>query len=174
MTNRDLLGIATTAKIGSHPLHPMLVPFPIVLLSATFACDLAYWQTARPFWAEAAFWSLGAAIVMAALAAVAGFTDFLGNAAVRDLRDAWYHMIGNVTAVVLALISFWIRYQYGVEQGARPWGLVLSTIIVILLVYTGWKGGDLVYRHRIGMHPEAPAEGGASLTGSRSTGVHTS
>jgi uncharacterized membrane protein len=83
-------------------------------------------------------------------------------------------MIGNVTAVVLALISFWIRYQYGVEQGARPWGLVLSTIIVILLVYTGWKGGDLVYRHRIGMHPEAPAEGGASLTGSRSTGVHTS
>ena len=82
MTDRDLLGIATTAKIGSHPLHPMLVPFPIVLLVATFACDLAYWQTARPFWAEAAFWSLGAAIVMAALAAVAGFTDFLGNAAV--------------------------------------------------------------------------------------------
>ena len=47
---------------------------------------------------------------------------------------------------------------------ALPWGLLLSTVIVALLVFTGWKGGDLVYEHRVGMHPEEPAEPSASTS----------
>src|SRR3954452_6073901 len=113
MAERDLLGIATTAKIGTHPLHPMLIPFPIALLVATFVCDLAYWSTANAFWATVAMWALGAGIVMAAAAALAGLTDFLGNARIRALSDAWQHMIGNVTAVVLSLIGFWVPLRGG-------------------------------------------------------------
>jgi uncharacterized membrane protein len=158
MTDRDLLGIATTAKIGDHPVHPMLVPFPIVLLIATFACDVTYWATGNAFWAQVAIWALGAAIVTAALAAIAGFTDFLGNARIRLMNDAWHHMIGNVLAVVLALINFWIRYREGAEPGVLPWGLLLSTVIVLILLYTGWKGGEMVHRHRVGVSPEAPAD----------------
>jgi uncharacterized membrane protein len=158
MSMPDFRGIATTAKLGSHPLHPMLVPFPIALLVATFACDVAYWWTRGDFWAQVAFWALGAAILMAALAAIAGLIDFMGNARIRALSDAWQHMIGNVVAVVLALVSFWLRYRYGATAGVLPWGLLLSAIVVGLLLFTGWKGGELVYRHRVGMHPEQPAE----------------
>lgn len=158
MTDRDLLGIATTAKIGSHPLHPMLVPFPIAFLVATFLCDLVYWSNADAFWAVAAMWALGAGIVMAAAAALAGLTDFLGNARIRNLNDAWHHLIGNVTAVVLSLISFWLRYRYGAAAGVLPWGLLLSLLVVLLLLYTGWKGGELAYHHRVGMHPEGPTD----------------
>jgi uncharacterized membrane protein len=167
MAERDLLGVATTAKIGSHPLHPMLVPFPIALLVAAFVCDLVYWGNRNVFWAEAAMWALGAGIVMAALAALAGLTDFVSNARIRDLNDAWHHMIGNVTAVVLSLISFWVRFRYGAAEGVLPWGLLLSFVVVLLLLYTGWKGGELVYHHRIGMLPESPKESEVPTSGHR-------
>jgi uncharacterized membrane protein len=152
MAERDLLGIATTVQVSGHPIHPLLVPLPIGFLVGTFLCDLAYLATGNGFWAEAAFWSLVAAIVTAALAAVVGFIDFFGNARIRALNDAWLHMIGNVTAVVLALVSLLLRW--GNPEGAvLPWGLVISTLIVLLIVFTGWMGGELAYRHRVGMLP---------------------
>ena len=159
-----LEGVATTANIGSHPLHPMLIPFPIAFLVATLLCDLVFLSSGNPGWAEGAFWCLAAALVSAAAAAVAGFVDFLGNKQIRDLGDAWRHMIGNVTAVVLALINFLIRFGDAAD-GVMPWGILLSLIVVGLLLYTGWKGGELVYRHRVGVHPVAPAR--ADLDGSR-------
>ena len=118
-------------------------------------CDLAYLATSGPGWADAALWCLGAALVGAAAAAVAGFADFLGNERIRDLGDAWRHMIGNVTVVVLALINFLLRYG-GPADAVWPWGVLLSIVIVGLLLYTGWKGGELVYRHRVGVHPVGP------------------
>ncbi|MER8715986.1 DUF2231 domain-containing protein [Mesorhizobium sp. M1295] len=96
----------------------------------------------------------GFVLLMSAAAALAGFTDFLGNSRVRSINAAWHHMVGNVVAVVLALASFMLRLSAGAAEGALPWGLALSTIVVLLLVYTGWKGGTLVYEHRVGVHPE--------------------
>ena len=128
----------STAQIAGHPVHPMLVPFPIAFLVATLACDLAFWWTLNPLWATATVWLLGAALVMAALAALAGLIDFLGEPAIRDKPQAWHHMIGNVTAVVLSLISFWLRYRYG-PAAVLPWGLVISLVVVLILLYTGWK-----------------------------------
>ena len=157
MADRELLGVATTAKLGGHPIYPMLVPFPIALLVATFISDLAFWGTGNLFWADTSFWLLAAGLVMGAAAAVAGFTDFFGNAQIRAIGDAWQHMIGNLIAVVLSLLSLIIRWGDPVA-GVMPWGLVLSTVVVLILLFTGWKGGSLVYHHRVGMQPEAPAE----------------
>ena len=103
-------------------------------------------------------WALGAGIVMAAVAALAGLTDFLGNARIRAINHAWHHMIGNVVAVVLAIVNFWIRWDQSAAGGVLPWGLVLSTVVFLLLLYTGWKGGELAYGQRVGMQPEAPRE----------------
>ena len=77
----------STAKIAGHPLHPMLVPFPIAFFAGTLAADLAYGKTGDAFWFLATEWLLGAGIVMALLAAVAGFTDFLGDQRIR--RPGW-------------------------------------------------------------------------------------
>jgi len=154
----DLYGIATTAKLARHPLHPMLIPFPIALLVATFACDLAFWATGNGFWAEVAMWALGAGIATAALAALAGLADFLGNAAIRVIDHAWHHMVGNVIAVVLSLVNFWLRLSDGAAAAILPGGLVLSVVVFLLLLYTGWKGGELAYGQRVGMRPEAPPQ----------------
>jgi uncharacterized membrane protein len=75
----------STANIFGHPIHPMLIPFPIAFFVATFVCDLVFWQTGNAIWITAATWLLGAGIVMAALAAMAGLTDFLGDQRIRDL-----------------------------------------------------------------------------------------
>src|SRR4051812_50022988 len=69
----------STAQIAGHPLHPMLIPFPVAFLVATFACDLIFWRTGNPAWSTAALWLLGAALVMAALAAGAGGAGFFGG-----------------------------------------------------------------------------------------------
>jgi uncharacterized membrane protein len=79
----------------------MLIPFPIAFFIATFVCDLVYWQTANAAWATAAIWLLGAGLIMAALAALAGLIDFLGDAQIRGLNDAWWHAGGNVVVVLI-------------------------------------------------------------------------
>src|SRR5665811_2176974 len=62
----------STAQIAGHPIHPMLIPFPIAFFVGTFVCDLVYWQMSNPAWAAATLWLLGAGLVMATLAAVMG------------------------------------------------------------------------------------------------------
>ena len=141
----------TTAALGDHPIHPMLIPFPVAFLVAAPIADLAFIGTGDGFWARAAMWLLGAGIVMALVAAVAGFTDFLSEPRIRSLNDAWYHMAGNLLAVVLAMINFGLRYAQGEEAAIKPWGVVLSLIVVGILLFTGWKGWEMVYRHRVGI-----------------------
>jgi uncharacterized membrane protein len=83
--NMALLNPRSTAQIAGHPLHPMLIPFPIAFLVATFVCDLIFWRTGNTAWSTAAIYLLGAALVMAAVAAIAGFTDFFGERRIRSL-----------------------------------------------------------------------------------------
>ena len=145
----------STATIGGHPIHPMIVPFPIGFLVATFVCDLVFWRTQNESWAIASMWLLGAGIVTAALAATIGFIDFFGDRRIRGLRDAWLHMIGNTIAAVLAIVSFYLRWRYGAAAAVLPWGFLLSTIVFVLLLFNGWKGGELVFRHHVGMVDES-------------------
>lgn len=145
----------STARIAGHPIHPMLVPFPIVLLVATLLSDVAYWQTREPFWATASFYLLSAGVLMALAAALAGFTDFLGDRRIRALAHAWQHMIGNIAVVLLSIFNLLIRI--GDPQGAiLPAGLLISAAVGLLLLFTGWLGGDLVFHHRVGVRDNHP------------------
>jgi uncharacterized membrane protein len=140
----------STASIAGHPIHPMLIPFPIALFVATFVCDLAYWQTSNGAWATAAIWLLGAGLIMAALAAVAGLTDVLGEPRIRALNDVWWHAGGNVLVVLIEFYNFYARYSEG-TSAIVPKGLVLSLVVVCILWFTGWKGWEMVYRYRVGV-----------------------
>jgi uncharacterized membrane protein len=141
--------IPSTASIAGHPIHPMLVPFPIAFLVGALATDLVYWGTADAFWARASIWLVGAGLVMAGVAAIFGLIDFL---TIRQARrtEGWVHLIGNVCVVVLALANLLIRLGDQVAA-ILPVGLILSAVTVALLLVTGWMGGELAYRHRIGV-----------------------
>jgi uncharacterized membrane protein len=144
----------STASIAGHPIHPMLIPFPIAFFVATFVCDLVYWQTTYTQWATAATWLLGAGIVMAAFAAVAGLTDVLSERRIRALNDAWWHAGGNVIVVLIEIYNWYARYTDGVAA-VVPKGLILSLIVTCILLFTGWKGWEMVYRHRVGIADDA-------------------
>jgi uncharacterized membrane protein len=143
----------STASIAGHPIHPMLIPFPIVFFVSTFACDVAFWITGNVLWTVAAIWLLGAGIIMAALAALVGLIDVLGEQRVRALGDAWWHAGGNMVVVLIEIYNWIARYSEG-AAAVLPKGLVLSLICVLILLFTGWKGWELVYKYRVGITDE--------------------
>jgi uncharacterized membrane protein len=147
----DHRGVRSTAAILGHPIHPMLVVFPIGFLVGALATDLAFWGTSDPFWARASEWLLGAGIVMGALAAVVGLIEFVTISRVRSLVAGWVHFLGNATAILLALWN--LLHRMGGDPSALvvPFGIILSAAVVGIFLVTGWLGGELVFRHRIGM-----------------------
>jgi uncharacterized membrane protein len=143
----------SSANVAGHPMHPILITLPIGLFAATLLFDLVYWQTAAEGWATGAMWLLGAGILAAALAAIAGLIDFMGDDRIRKISDAWQHAIGNVILVLVQIFSFYQRYRYG-AAAVVPLGLGLSVLAVLIMLFTGWKGGELVFRHRVAVYDE--------------------
>ncbi len=154
---------AATAKVAGHPIHPMLIYFPIAFLVGAFLADIAFAIDGDPGFAKGAVWLLGLGVVTALIAALAGFADFLGDSRIRRLSDAWQHMIGNLVAVALAIASLIMRLEAGAEAAVVPVGLLMSTAVVVILVFTGWKGGELVFRHRVAVQPAHPSFAGKDL-----------
>ena len=144
----------STAKIGGHPIHPMLVPFPIVCFIGTLVTDIAFlhYGGGNHGWAVAGRILLLVGLIMAALAAVTGLTDFLGEKRIQG-SDAVKHMLANVTAVVIELVNLILRWHNDAAIGKI--GVYLSAVVVLILLYSGWKGGDLVYRHGMGVQDSA-------------------
>lgn len=141
----------STASIAGHPIHPMIIPFPIAFLVSAFVTDLLFWSTATETWATVSMWLLGAGVVMGLVAALFGFIDFFGDERIRNLSDARLHMIVNLVAVVLALVNWYLRYKSGAAVGVFPFGIWISLATVLLLLVSGWKGGEMVFRHRVGV-----------------------
>lgn len=147
----------STLKIAGHPLHPMLVPLPIGFLIGAFLTDLAYWLTGWASFAYFSTWLLAAGIATALLAALGGFIDFAGEPRIRQIRKAWYHMFGNLLAVILSVINFLVHMRDG-AAAVLPEGIVLSGVVALLLLFNGWMGGELVFRHGVGVHDRHEGE----------------
>jgi uncharacterized membrane protein len=147
MTRADL---RSTAHIAHRPIHSMLVSVPITCFVGTLLTDIAYWRTAEMMWADFSAWLVTAGVILAYLAAVAGLIDFLGNRRVRAQGPAWPHAIGNLVVLVLATLNMLIHTRDG-WTSVVPWGLVLSAAVVLVLLFTGWMGWSMVYRHGVGV-----------------------
>lgn len=143
----------STAQIAGHPIHPMLVPFPIAFFTATLVCDLVYRQNMDLFWFTATQYLLAAGIVMALAAAAAGFTDFLGDGRIRALTIAWAHMVGNLVLVLIQALNWYLRDDMG-AAAVLPTGLLLSLLAVLVMLVNGWLGWEMVYRKRVAIAEE--------------------
>jgi uncharacterized membrane protein len=140
----------STVRLRGRPLHAMLVPIPIVCFAATLVTDIVYWQTAAMLWADISAWLLVIGLLVSVFAATAGLIDFFGDRRIRELRAAWIHGVGNITALILSIFNALIHTR-DAYTSVVPSGLILSALVVAILLVTGWNGWTMVYRHGVGV-----------------------
>jgi uncharacterized membrane protein len=144
--------MASPASIQKHPIHPMLIPFPIGLWIFSLVCDVVYamgWGTV--VWNDMAFYTMVGGVLGALAAAVPGYLDYrsLSDPNVKSIGQ--WHMLINLSIVVLFVINLSLRMWS--EPGAvLP--ILLSLIGIGMLTVSGWLGGELVYVHRVAVEPE--------------------
>jgi uncharacterized membrane protein len=145
----------TPASIFKHPIHPMLIVFPIGLWIFSLACDLIRLAGATAdAWSTVAFFSMIGGLIGALCAAVPGFIDllFYKGGAPPVKKIALTHMAINLTAVVLYAINIWLRASGPANLGASLSApVVLSIIGVALLFVSGWLGGQMVHVYGVGV-----------------------
>lgn len=127
----------SAARMAGHPLHPMAIPFPIAFAVSISACDI-----------------LGAALVLAALAAVAGPIDARGARRIRGLSAVGRLMVGNRVAVLPSPWTWYRRDGTG-DAAALPAGLLIARVVAPVLPCAGWRGWERVHRHRVAVPDEA-------------------
>lgn len=139
------------ASVKGHPLHAMLIPFPFAFLTGAFVFDVLGRALDRQ-----ALWATGAhlawaGVIMALVAAVPGFIDYLGTVPPRSTgkQRATRHMLVNLSAVVLFALAGFVRGAAAVPPD--PVILVVEAGALALLFAGGWMGGTLVYRNQIGI-----------------------
>jgi uncharacterized membrane protein len=129
--------LRSTASLRGHPLHTMLAPIPIVCFLATLVTDIVYWQTAMMLWADMSAWLLATGLIFCVFVTVAGLIDMMGDRRIRELRAVWIHMLGNVAVLILSVFNTLIHSR-DAYTSVVPSGLILSALVVLILIVTGW------------------------------------
>ena len=144
-------GTGTVVAISRHPLHPMLVTFPIALLVSGFASDMAYLFLSDPFWARMSIWLVGIGTFMGILAGTTGAIELLAVAGIRRRAAAWNHFVMGTMLLAVGFTNWFWRLP-DAAAAILPLGIYLSFISVLLVTVTGWMGGKLVFDEEVGIH----------------------
>ena len=140
--------------ISGHPIHAMLVTFPIALLTLVLPSDLAWALTQDAFWARMSLWLVGAGAIMGLFAAIIGTIELLLIPAVRRHGMGWSHFVSAMALISVAFSNWYLRLVEGVDEWILPWGLALSALGALLVMMAGWLGANLIFDHRIAIADE--------------------
>ena len=135
--------MSAAASFKGHPFHPIIIPLPIGLWIFSIVSDFIFklgWGS--PVWNDVAFYTLAGGIIGALIAAVPGFIDLTGLTNPKTKTIAIWHMMINLLAVALYCVNFWLRTQRAPGDNLP---ILLSAIGIILIIISGWLGGELVY-----------------------------
>ena len=158
---------AKATSLG-HPIHPMLIVFPLGLLPVASIFDIVYLYTHNGHWADISFWLIAAGVIGGLLAAVFGLIDWIGiPSGTRAKSIGLLHGLTNVVLVVLFLVSWVMRRP----DPAAPelLAIILGFVAVALSFLSGWLGGELVYRMNVAVDEGAHTDSPSSLSGRPAT-----
>jgi uncharacterized membrane protein len=135
--------MSSPASFKGHPFHPIIIPLPIGLWIFSIVSDVIFklgWG--GPAWNDVAFYTLAGGIIGALIAALPGFIDLTDLQNPKTKSIAIWHMFINLLAVALYCVNFWLRMHRAPGDNLP---IVLSVIGIILIIISGWLGGELVY-----------------------------
>jgi uncharacterized membrane protein len=142
----------TRATVAEHPIHPMLVPFPIALWIFSLASDLIYlFDFGGPVWKDVALYTMVGGIIGGLAAAIPGYIDYRSVSDPVVVRLAQMHMVINVGLVLLFTLNAGLRVMNGPEALVP---VFLSALGVAALAVSGWLGGELVYVQGVAVQPD--------------------
>ena len=142
----------TRATVAEHPIHPMLVPFPIALWIFSLASDLIYlFDFGGPVWKDVALYTMVGGIIGGLAAAIPGYIDYRSVSDPVVVRLAQMHMVINVGLVLLFTLNAGLRVINGPEALVP---VLLSALGVAALAVSGWLGGELVYVQGVAVQPD--------------------
>ena len=160
--------MASQVKLFGHPIHQMLIVFPLGLLAMAVIFDVIRLVAGTPLGLPA-YYMIAAGVISGLVAAVFGFIDWLGiPSRTRAKSVGLWHAVGNVVVLVLFAASWWLRT--GDPASAPMFAFILALIGAGLATVTGWLGGELVDRLGIGVDAGANANAPSSLSGRPATG----
>ena len=131
-----------------RPIHPFLVPIPIVCFVGALLTDLTYWGTAEMMWADFSAWLISIGLVTGVLVAIAGLAEYFRDRRAHALRPVWPHVLGEVLVLALAFFDTMIHSR-DAWTSVVPMGLILSAAVVAVAFATGWMGCLLARRRTI-------------------------
>ncbi len=140
------------AHINGHPIHPMLIPFPLAFFIGTFVFDILFIITLNQAFHAVGYYLGIAGCIMAVAAAIPGAIDYFATVPPNSSgkKRAATHGLLNT----LILILFFVAWLLKTGSESADWLiLILEAIGFILLFFTGWMGATLVYRNQIGVNP---------------------
>jgi uncharacterized membrane protein len=143
-------GAPSRVSVARHPLHPMLVHFPIALLMVALVTDLAFWYTGDPFWARMSHWLIGFGTLGGFAAAATGTVELLWVRDIRLLTAAWSHFVAAMVLLSIASAN-WVMRLGAQQEFIVPWGIYASALTFVALSMAGVVGGKLVYEHQVGV-----------------------
>ena len=156
------------ARLFGHPIHQMLIVFPLGLLATAVIFDVIALVTDNTRWAEIAYWLIAAGIIGGLAAAPFGLIDWLGvPGGTRARRIGLLHGGGNLVVVLLFAGSWLLRRDNPLAP--ETLALVLSFAGAALALITGWLGGELVDRLGVGVDEGAHVNAPSSLSGRPAT-----
>src|SRR5205814_8787467 len=150
-------------KAFGHPIHPMLIVFPLGLLATSLIFDIIHWITGNGFFSVVAFWMITAGVIGALLAAIFGLIDWITIPSdTRAKRIGLWHGLGNVVIVLLFIVSWLIRLN--AQSNPNVFAYILSIVGVVLALFTRWLGRELVDRLGVGVDEGANLNVPSSLS----------
>jgi uncharacterized membrane protein len=141
--------IGSAIAVAGHPVHAMLVHFPIALVICTLGIDIFYWYSGDVFWRDVGVWSSGFAFVFGVIASLAGTAELLAVPGIRVRVASWNHAIAAMTLIAIVGANWGLRLNFPEET--LPHGLLLSLLASMLTALAGWHGGKLVFDHGVGL-----------------------
>jgi uncharacterized membrane protein len=160
------------ARLFGHPIHQMLIVFPLGLLATSLFFDIARLSSGNPQWGTISYYLIAVGIIMGLVAAVFGLIDWLSiPGGTRAKRIGLLHGGGNVVVVLLFAGSWLLRRA---DPGNPPTpAIILSVLAVLLALVTGWLGGELVDRLGVGVDEGANLDAPNSLKAAHVPAVPT-